>query len=136
MVTAAEGAMGTALKWGSYSIVELSSINGMGVSREDIDVTSHDSTGDFREFIAGLATAKELTLEGNLITSDSSGQMQAITDCLAGTKKTVTITFPNTDASTYACTMYCKDYEITAGMAEQLKIRLIMKPSGVPTWTV
>lgn len=135
-VSAAESGNGTTFTWGSYAIAEIETINDFGVTREKIETTNHDSSGNFKEFIAGLASCADITLVGNLITSDSSGQMQAIIDCIAGTKKTGTLTLPNTDASTWAATMFCSDYKITPNRTGALKIKLVMTISGVPTWTV
>ena len=137
MASSAQLGKGTTFKWGTtYYIAEIDTISDFGVSRDDVEISSHDSSGNFKEFMAGLAQGADITLTGNLITGDTSGQMQAITDCIAGTTKTGTITLPNTDASTWAATMYCKDYKITPNRTGALKIRLVMKITGVPTWTV
>lgn len=126
----------TQFKKGTTLIAEIYNIGGFGVTRDDIDVTSHDTSGNADDFIPGMKHGGEIALEGWLKTSDSSGQMQAITDCLAGTKSTYTITLPNSDASTWAATMYCKRYLITPDLKGALKIAFTMKVTGLPTWTV
>lgn len=136
MVSASELGDGASFTWGSYEIAEIETINDFGVTRDKVEVTNHDSTDHFKEFIAGLATASDITLAGNLITGDTSGQMQAITDCLAGTKKTGTITLPNTAASTFSATMFCSDYHITPSRTGALKFKFVMTISGKPTFTV
>jgi predicted secreted protein len=47
------------------AIAEVNSIDGPNKSRETIDVTSLDSTGGYREFIASFRDAGEVTLEMN-----------------------------------------------------------------------
>jgi predicted secreted protein len=47
------------------NIAEINSINGPGMSRDTIDVTSLDSTGGYREFIAGFRNAGTVTLAMN-----------------------------------------------------------------------
>lgn len=47
------------------TIAEINSITGPGMSRATIDVTSLDSTGGYREFIASFKDAGELQLEMN-----------------------------------------------------------------------
>jgi len=47
-------------------IGELTNIGGPTMSADQIDVSSHDSTGIFREFVAGFKDAGEISLEGNL----------------------------------------------------------------------
>jgi predicted secreted protein len=46
-------------------IAEVNSITGPNMSRETIDVTSLDSTGGYREFIASFRDAGEVALEMN-----------------------------------------------------------------------
>ena len=46
-------------------IAEINSINGPGMSRDTIDVTSLDSTGGYRQFIAGFRDAGTISLAMN-----------------------------------------------------------------------
>ena len=46
-------------------IAEVNSISGPNMSRDTIDVTSLDSSGGYREFIAGFRDGGEVTLEMN-----------------------------------------------------------------------
>lgn len=135
-VSTAEKGAGSQFVWNSNAIVELTTIGEFGVTTDDIDVTSHDSSNNAYEYIAGLKNGGELSLAGNLITTDTSGQMAAITACLAGTKATGTITLPNTAASTWAATMHCKSYKINPDLKGALKISFVFKISGQPVWTV
>jgi predicted secreted protein len=50
-------------------IADLTNISGPSMSAEEIDVSSHDSDGNFREFVAGFLDAGEISLEGNLSTA-------------------------------------------------------------------
>lgn len=47
------------------AIAEVNSITGPDMTRDQIDVTSLDSTGGYREFIAGFRDGGEVTLEMN-----------------------------------------------------------------------
>jgi predicted secreted protein len=47
-------------------IGDLTNISGPSMSAEEIDVSSHDSDGNFREFVSGFLDAGEISLEGNL----------------------------------------------------------------------
>ncbi len=135
-VSAAELGAGSQFVWNSYAIVELTNIGEFGVTRDDVDVTSHDSSNNAYEYLPGMKNGGELSIAGNLISSDASGQMAAITACLTGTKATGTITLPNTAASTWAATMHCKSYKINPDLKGALKISFVFKISGQPTWTV
>ena len=53
---------------GSYvSVPEVNSITPPAPDREDIDVTSLDTSGGYREYIQGFRTAGEFTFKGNFI---------------------------------------------------------------------
>lgn len=54
------------------AIGEITNIGGPSMSRGTIDVTSFDSTGGYREFIAGLRDAGEVTLSMNFTASGYS----------------------------------------------------------------
>ena len=55
---------------GSTGVIgNLTNISGPGISADTIDVTSHDSTGAYRQFVAGLIDGGEISLEGNLVTA-------------------------------------------------------------------
>jgi predicted secreted protein len=47
-------------------IADLTNISGPTMSAEQIDVSSHGSTGYFREFVAGFLDAGDISLDGNL----------------------------------------------------------------------
>jgi predicted secreted protein len=50
----------------NVDIAELTSISGPSISRGSIDVSSHDSTNNLKEFVpAGLADGGEVSVEGN-----------------------------------------------------------------------
>ena len=55
------------------SIADLTNISGPTMSAEEIDVSSHDSTTYFREFVSGFLDGGEISLEGNLGASTSAG---------------------------------------------------------------
>lgn len=58
------------IKSGSESadltIGHLTSIGEIGIESEEIDVTDLDSTGDFKEYIAGTKDAGEVSIAGNI----------------------------------------------------------------------
>lgn len=48
------------------TIGHLTSIGEIGIESEEIDVTDLDSTGDFKEYIAGTKDAGEVSIAGNI----------------------------------------------------------------------
>ena len=85
---------GTLLVWNYHRILEMLSIGGPSESRDTIDVTSHDSADGYREFLAGLATGGDISLEGNLIVEDTNGQVALYSDLQGGTERAAWVVMP------------------------------------------
>lgn len=115
------------------AIAEIVSLGEFGGARADVNVTSHDSTGNYEEYIAGMIEGGEFAVTCNFIRTDTSGQIQAITDCLAGTRQVYTITLPG--GSTFVATMHVKSYKILDALADAIKLNLVFKVDGAPTFT-
>lgn len=77
-------AQGTSLTFNSIDIANIRNISGPDASKEEVDVTDHDSTA--REFIPGLKDYGTLTLECNYNPNDP-GQ-QALRANFEGTSQT------------------------------------------------
>jgi len=65
MASNAIAGVGTIFLRAGTSLAEINSITGPSMSREQIDVTSLDSTGGYREFIAGFKDGGTVTLNMN-----------------------------------------------------------------------
>lgn len=100
-MTQALSAYGTTLVWNSLPLLELTSISGPSQTRDTIDVTSHDSSDKFREFIAGPASGGEVSVEGNLIIEDELGQINFYEDLQAGTKRSAWVVLPDGAAMSF-----------------------------------
>lgn len=109
MTSTAKAAFGTKLKKGATAIAELTSIGAVGVTREMIDATSHDSADGYKEYIPGLIDTAELPIEGILNKGDA-GQTALLTDLEAGTLGSYTITGPTGNAFIYAFKAYVTAY--------------------------
>ena len=109
MASTAKAAFGTQLSKGTTAIAELTSIGVVGVTREMIDATSHDSADAYKEYIPGLIDTAELSIEGILDKADA-GQTALLTDLEAGTCDSYTITGPTGNAFSYAFDAYVTAY--------------------------
>ncbi len=78
-------------------IAEINSINGPGMSRDTIDVTSLDSTGGYREFKAGFRNPGQVTLAMNF-TRVTYDLMKA--DFESNVLKNYEIVLPDTEDTT------------------------------------
>jgi predicted secreted protein len=134
--SAAERGYGAVLKKTATdaAIVEITDIGDFGATRADIDVTSHDSDDGAMEYIAGMIEGGEITVSGNFISSDTSGQIAAIaTDIGTATLYSYTIILPS--ASTFVFTGYVKSYKLKSDLKGALKVTLTFKISGAPVFT-
>ena len=83
----AEKSMGTKLvkvKSGSeaadLTIAHLTTIGEIGIESDEIETTTLDSEGGYREFIASLKDAGEMSLEGMIKNNDAMEAMLALAD--------------------------------------------------------
>lgn len=63
-------AHGTAISIGGTAIAGLTAITLPDETRDDVETTSHNSTGD-RSFLPGLRDSGTVTIEGNLLVDDA-----------------------------------------------------------------
>jgi len=87
-------AFGSLLNWDTVDLAEITNISGPSESMDTIDVTSHDSDSGFKEFVAGLHNGGDITIEGNFIKGDTTGQIAMHTDFQATTVKAWIIKLP------------------------------------------
>lgn len=130
-------AFGTVLSWNSQTVAGLDSINGIEVSVDTVDVTTHDSPDAYKEFIAGLLDAGEVTLTGFFDQTDTNGQLAMMTDMAARTARTAVITFPATTGTTWTFTGLITNLKIgDAGVDSAIPFTATIKVSGKPTFAV
>ena len=134
-MTSGYAAFGAQLVWDSADILELTSLSGPTESAETIDMTSHDSSDTYREFIAGLRDGGELSFEGNFIPSDSTGQIAMHTDFQSGSTKTWSITFPSSLGS-MAGNGIVTAFELSYPAEGKISISGTIKVTGKPTLTI
>ena len=141
MASAAEAAFGTLLNWDGEDIAEITSISGPTETMDTIDVTSHDSTAAYREFIAGLRNGGDISLEGNLITTDAVGQIAMYADFQAGSKKAFKIKFPAWVASSHEYPEidgegYVTAFSVSFPFEGKISLSATIKVTGKPVLTV
>lgn len=115
-------------------VAEVLSIGGPDVSAEEIDVTSLDSTGGYKEFITGLKEGGSVALEVNWIKSNT--QQTTLRDALdSGAELNCRIVF--SDSPQTVATFACKvtGFSMSAEPDSQLKASITIKISGAVTWS-
>lgn len=132
----AKNAFGTALSWNSKTVAKLTAINGIELTAEAIDVTTHDSADGYTESIAGLRTAGDVALEGFFDEADTDGQVAMMTDFNAGTSRVAVITFPGSVAS-WSFNGFITAIKVgDAPVNGAIPFTATIKPSGKPTFAI
>ena len=128
----ARKAFGTKLKRGEVYVARLTNITPPELSRDDIDVTDHDSPDGFREFVPGLKQSGEVPLEGNLIPTDSTqtGLLAAVD---IDEPEEWTIEFPTIPKLYIRFFGYVKSFAIAEAPVEGvMKFTATIKATGKP----
>ena len=129
-------ALGTKIKKGEIAIGSLSTIGGIEITGETIDVTTLDSEGGYREFIAGFKDGGEVPIEG-FYDPASTAQAAMQTSLDAGLPEPYTIEFPTTPKASWAFQGVVTSFKV--GDAETdgtIAFASTIKVSGKPTLTV
>ena len=106
-------ALGTTITFNGKAIGGLNSIGEVSPTSDEIDVTTLDTAGGYKEFLQGFKDSGELPLRGFLVKGDT-GQAELRTGFGTGTASAVLITFP--DNTTVSFNAYVKSF--TMGAAE------------------
>lgn len=124
-------ANGAILKIGSTTISEITSISAPNLSAETIDVTTHSSAGQYREFIKGLRDGGEITIEGNFTTASASATIVALE---TGSTQTVTIDYPTSPSVTrFTATVLSTSFGMEAPVDGVIPFSAAFKVTGKPT---
>lgn len=119
---------------GTYAdIAQVVSIGGPTLTRETIDSTHQASTGRWREFIAGLQDAGEITVE-LLFDPDNTGHIDLRSDLAVDALHKYRISFPDATPTTVTVDALVTRFEPRAPLDEKLTATVTLKISGAPTW--
>jgi predicted secreted protein len=83
----------TKLKVGASVYNSITSIGGLSLSADTIDVTTLDSANGFREYIQGFRDGGEVQISGFFDPLDTNGQMATLTNLGDGSIDSYTIEF-------------------------------------------
>lgn len=110
-------------------IASLTSIGGVDITADDIDVTAHDSTDGYREFIQGLKDGGSVTLEGNFTHVASQIGLKTLLD--SGDVVAMKIEFPDALA-TWTFSGYVNALSTSAPMEDKISFSASVKVTGKP----
>ena len=132
-------ALGTKLQIGDTTPVTvggLTSIGGLELSADTTDVTTLDSVGGYREFIAGFKDAGEVSIEGYFDSTTGKGQKELYNLFESGATETFTILFPSETKTSCEFEGVVTGFSTSAGLEDPISFSATIKVSGAPTLTV
>lgn len=132
MASAAFSGVGTTFNRDSVAIAEINSITGPNMTRDFIDVTSLDSTGGYREFIAGFRDGGEITLEMNFT---PAGFNDLKDDYESDVAQNYTIVLSDAAATTLGFSGFVTSLGVAVPIDDKVTCNVTIKISGQVTIT-
>jgi predicted secreted protein len=136
-------AQGTLLKIGDggspsesfTTIAEVKSITGPGLTSDSLDVTTHDTSDGYREFIQGLKDGGTLDFDINFVPTlaehDASTGLLSMYD--DGDRHNFQMVFPDDSETTWTIPGFVQNFSINAPVDDVLSASVSIKVSGKPT---
>lgn len=129
MVSSGFAAFGTTLIWNNVPVLELTNLTpGLGTV-DDIEITNHDSADATEEFVPGLLRSDSFGFEGNLLPTDTNGQVAFLTDMQSRTARAAYIHLPN-GKGTFSFSAYAKEFRPTMPVTGKASLSASMKVNG------
>lgn len=114
--------------WVAYA--EVTNISGPNLDRELIDVTSLNSTAGYREFIAAIRSAGELTFSMNYTRANLE---LLLTDFESDTAQDYRLAFPDTEVTMWEFVGFIKSFPPNFEVAAAIKLDVTLTITGAPT---
>lgn len=127
---------GTTFSWNGQTVAKIKAINGIELSVDMVDVTTHQSANAYKEVEPGLIDAGEVTLDGLFDETDTAGQQAMLADLNSRLSRAAVITFPSSIAS-WSFTGYISKLKIgDAPVDGMIPFTASIKPTGKPIFAV
>jgi len=130
----AKAAVGTKFYIGTWAVAQLKSIGGLDLTADTIDVTCLDSTGGWREFIAGFKNGGEVPMSGFF--TGTAGQDALYDIFISGAVTSCSIVFPTTISANWKFDGVAVKIATGAEVEGAVTFDAAVKVSGQPTLTV
>lgn len=133
-------ALGTVLKIGAelsaVKVGGLTEIGGIELSAETVDVTTLDSEGGYREFIAGFKDAGEVSVSGFLEIDETNGQKKMYDAFESGEVQDFAIEFPTALKAKWTFKGVVTGFKTNATLEDPVSFEGTIKVSGKPTLAI
>jgi predicted secreted protein len=128
---------GSTLTVGGNAVGKIETISLGGITKDTIDVTNMASTAKYREFIAGLIDAGEVTFTTNAPIDFASDTTNYYSDLKAEIEETSStsewvLTFPNSANITFDA--WTTNFSINDPVGDKITTEVTLKISGQPTF--
>jgi hypothetical protein len=126
---------GALLKRAGSTIAEVQNFTGPSLALGTAESTHMGSTSGFREFIATVKDAGEITADISFLPVHATQSYAAglIKDLYDGTSQTFTIVWTDSGATTWSFTAWVTRFVPTAPVDGRLTASVTLKLTGVPT---
>lgn len=132
MTKAAKRAIGTQLKIGLNVVSDLSSIGSPSITQDEIDVTTLDNAGEYREFIAGFKDAGEVSISGFFVPSDI-GQAALYAALESSEIQQFEIIYPPALGASWNFEGFVSAFNVTAELEDAIAFDATIRVSGQPS---
>jgi len=119
--------IGTVLKRGTVAIADVVSINGPGMTRDTVDVTTLGSPGGYREFITGLRDGGTLTFD---VLFSKTGYQALKTDFENDEAETYSIELPDDDSTIIGFDGLVTDFPVSIPLDDKVSVSVTIKITG------
>lgn len=113
-------------------IAGIRDISGPGLSADTVDVTTHDSTDAFREFLKTLIDAGEITFDLVWDPEEAAGQKYLLDQMITRTPADFRIVFATTTSKTWQVTAFVTGFEPNNPVEGEISASVTMKITGKP----
>lgn len=131
MTKRAVRSVGTKLRIGTNFISDLSSIGSPSITQEELDVTTLDSEGGYREFIAGFKDPGEVAVSGFFVPSDA-GQAAVYAALESGDIQNFEIIYPPQLGASWSFQGIVTAFNVTSETEEAIGFEATIRVSGKP----
>lgn len=126
-MTDAIAGVGTVFTRDSVAIAEIRNITGPGMTRAFIDVSNLDSTGGYREFIAGFRDGGELTFSMNFTIG---GYDDLLLDYESESIQSYELILPDSGATTFSFSGFVTNLPLNITPDDAVTVDVTIKISG------
>lgn len=116
------------------TVPEVDKLSGPGVKFDLLDVSSHDTSGLFREWLPGFSDGDSIRFMLNWRPSNTVHKKLRV-DSYAATKRSFKLVFPDGTDNTVLMSNYIVDLSPVADAGSQMKMGGNLKITGAPAWS-